>query len=363
MSLSNYTYAGSHANQQEGQLEGQLTAIAIDLRSDTVTRPSEAMGQAMAQAQVGDDVYGDDPNVNALESEVAQLLGKQAGLFFPSGTMSNLAAVLSHCQRGEEILVGDKYHINIDEAAGVAVLGSVAMHPLATNKMGGLDLEHVKAAIKPDDIHCAITRLLCLENTFSGCVQPQASIDSLVECAAQHGLVTHMDGARLLNAAVAQDLPPARLVQNIDSVSLCLSKGLGVPIGSMLVGETGFIKRARRWRKMLGGGMRQAGVIAAAGRYALSNNVARLADDHRRTLQLAKALEGVAGLHFDMSLVQTNMLFLHSPQMPALAAYLAQQGIAISTSGETTRIVMHLDIDDVALQQIIDAIKAFFANK
>ncbi|MDC9721116.1 MAG: beta-eliminating lyase-related protein [Gammaproteobacteria bacterium] len=202
-----------------------------------------------------------------------------------------------------------------------------------------------------------------LRNTVSGCVQPQADIDRLVECAQQHGLATHMDGARLLNSATAQNPSPARMVQAIDSVSLCLSKGLGVPLGSMLVGEVAFIKQARRWRKMLGGGMRQAGVIAAAGRYALRHNVARLADDHRRTKRLASALEGVGDLTFDMSLVQTNMLFLQSAQMSAMAAYLGQQGIAISASGDTTRMVIHLDIDDVALQQIIDAITDFFSQK
>ena len=344
-------------------LKATQTSINIDLRSDTVTQPSQEMRQVMAQAQVGDDVYGNDPNVNALEHEVAELLGKQTGLFLPSGTMSNLAAVLAHCQRGEEVVVGEQYHINCDEAAGVAVLGSVAMHALNTDVYGRFDLEQLSAAVKPNDYHCPMTRLLCLENTVSGCIQEQSHIDDLVERAKSHGLATHMDGARLLNAAVAQNLPPARLVESIDTVSLCLSKGLGVPLGSVLVGPREVIERARRLRKMLGGGMRQAGIIAAAGRYALKHHVERLAEDHLRTQQLATALNGLKDLHFDQARVQTNMLFLQSPQMPALAEYLAERGIAITAIGQNTRIVLHMDIDDAALQQIIESIKAFFAMR
>ena len=336
--------------------------ITIDLRSDTVTRPNEAMRQIMAEAEVGDDVYGDDPNVNALEAETAELLGKQAGLFLPSGTMSNLAGVLAHCQRGEEVVVGDKYHISCDEAAGVAVLGSVAMHSLHTDEFGRFGLEQLSAAVKPNDYHCPITRLLCLENTVGGCIQEQTHIDALVDCAKSHGLATHMDGARLLNAAVAQNLPPDRLVKSIDTVSLCLSKGLGVPLGSVLVGSSIVIERARRLRKMLGGGMRQAGIIAAAGRYALQHNVERLSQDHRRTRELATALESVQGLHFDPARVQTNMLFLQSTQMPALASYLAQRGISITTIGENARIVLHMQIDDAALQLVVESIQAFFTT-
>ena len=339
-----------------------INPMIIDLRSDTVTQPSDAMRQIMADAKVGDDVYGDDPNVNALEHETAELLGKQAGLFLPSGTMSNLAGVLAHCQRGEEVVVGDKYHISCDEAAGVAVLGSVAMHALQTDGFGRFDLEQLNAAVKPNDYHCPMTRLLCLENTVGGCIQDQDHIDTLVDCAKSHGLATHMDGARLINAAVAQNLPPARLVQSIDTVSLCLSKGLGVPLGSVLVGPRLVIERARRLRKMLGGGMRQAGIIAAAGRYALQHNVERLAQDHKRTQKLATALEGLQGLHFDRARVQTNMLFLQSPQMPDLANYLAQRGIAITAIGENSRIVLHMQIDDAALQQITEAIQGFFTT-
>ena len=336
--------------------------VLIDLRSDTVTQPDQTMREVMAGAQVGDDVYGDDPNVNALEHETAELLGKQAGLFLPSGTMSNLTSVLAHCQRGEEVLVGDKYHISCDEAAGAAVLGSVAMHALQTDEFGRFNLEQINAAIKPNDYHCPITRLLCLENTVGGCIQEQSHIDALVDCAKSHGLATHMDGARLLNAAVAQNLPPSRLVKSIDTVSLCLSKGLGVPLGSVLVGPSSVIERARRLRKMLGGGMRQAGIIAAAGRHALQHNVERLAQDHRRTQELAIALEGVQGLHFNRARVQTNMLFLQSLQMPALASYLAQQGIAITAIGEHARIVLHMQIDDAALQKITEAIQVFFTT-
>jgi threonine aldolase len=258
--------------------------------------------------------------------------------------------------------VGDKYHISCDEAAGVAVLGSVAMHPLHTDEFGRFGLEQLNAAVKPNDYHCPITRLLCLENTVGGCIQEQAHIDALVDCAKSHGLATHMDGARLLNAAVAQNLPPARLVKSIDTVSLCLSKGLGVPLGSVLVGPSIVIERARRLRKMLGGGMRQVGIIAAAGRYALQHNVERLAQDHRRTQELATELEGVQGLHFDRARVQTNMLFLQSPQMPALASYLAQRGIAITAIGESARIVLHMQIDDAALQKVVESIQEFFST-
>jgi threonine aldolase len=339
-----------------------VNAISIDLRSDTVTRPSPDMRQIMADAKVGDDVYGDDPNVNALEAEAAELLGKQAGLFLPTGTMSNLACVLAHCQRGEEVLVGDRYHISCDEAAGVAVLGGVAMHALQTDQFGRFDIDQLNAAVKPNDYHCPITRLLCLENTVGGCVQEQSHIDALVDCAKSHGLSTHMDGARLLNAAIAQNLPPARLVQSIDTVSLCLSKGLGVPLGSVLVGPVEVIQRARRLRKMLGGGMRQAGVIAAAGRYALANNVARLAQDHARTQKLATQLKGLKDLHFDPARVQTNMLFLQSPRMQALADYLAQQGIAITAIGENARIVVHMQVDDMAVKKISESIQYFFSH-
>jgi threonine aldolase len=277
--------------------------------------------------------------------------------------MSNLTSVLAHCQRGEEVLVGDKYHISCDEAAGAAVLGSVAMHALQTDEFGRFNLEQVEAAIKPNDYHCPITRLLCLENTVGGCVQEQSHIDALVDCAKSHGLATHMDGARLLNAAVAQNLPPARLVESIDTVSLCLSKGLGVPLGSVLLGPSIVIERARRLRKMLGGGMRQAGIIAAAGRYALQHNIGRLAQDHQRTQELATALDGVQGLNFDRARVQTNMLFLQSPQMPALASYLAKRGIAITAIGESARIVLHMQIDNAALQQVVEAIQSFFDRK
>jgi threonine aldolase len=277
--------------------------------------------------------------------------------------MSNLTSVLAHCQRGEEVLVGDKYHISCDEAAGAAVLGSVAMHALQTDEFGRFNLEQVEAAIKPNDYHCPITRLLCLENTVGGCVQEQSHIDALVDCAKSHGLATHMDGARLLNAAVAQNLPPARLVESIDTVSLCLSKGLGVPLGSVLLGPSVVIERARRLRKMLGGGMRQAGIIAAAGRYALQHNIGRLAQDHQRTQELATALDGVQGLNFDRARVQTNMLFLQSPQMPALASYLAKRGIAITAIGESARIVLHMQIDNAALQQVVEAIQGFFDRK
>ncbi len=343
-----------------GAIAQQTAGIRFDYRSDTVTRPCAVMRQVMSEAQVGDDVYGDDSEVNALQQEVAQLLGKQAGLFLPTGTMSNLVAVMAHCQRGEELIIGEQYHIASDEAFGASVMGSVAIHVLATDAVGAITPEQVQAAIKPDDSHYAVSKLLCLENTVSGCIQDQANIDALVATAKQAGLSVHMDGARLLNAAVAQGMDSARLVAGIDSVSLCLSKGLGLPLGSVLVGSEAFIGRARRLRKMVGGGMRQIGIVAAAGRFALANNVARLADDHRRAGELAQGLQAVPGLQVDLQRVQTNMLFLQSSQMLGLGDYLSQQGILISTFDENCRMVVHKDIDDYAIDQTLKHIKAFF---
>lgn len=332
----------------------------IDFRSDTVTQPCAAMRAAMAQAEVGDDVYEDDMTVKALEQEVADMLGKEAGLYIPTGTMSNLIAVMSHCQRGEEIILADQYHIAIDEASGAAVLGSVAMHPLVADKRGAITPEQVRNAIKPDDSHFAISKLVGLENTVSGRVQDQTNIDAIVQVAKDANLNVHMDGARLLNAAVAQDMDPARLVQGIDSVSLCLSKGLGAPLGSVLSGDADFIRRARRLRKMLGAGMRQVGIVAAAGRYALANNVERLADDHRRARVLAEGLQDVNGLQVDLERVETNMLFLQSPRMLELADYLAQQGIIVSAFGDQCRVVTHKDIDDQAIDLMQQSIRDFF---
>ncbi|MDC6455172.1 low-specificity L-threonine aldolase, partial [Alphaproteobacteria bacterium] len=247
----------------------------IDLRSDTVTKPTAAMRQAMATAEVGDDVYGDDPTVNDLQDRVAKLLGKQAGLFVASGTQSNLVALLSHCQRGDELLVGDCYHVHRYEAGGVSVLGGVMMEAIGTDHRGLMEPSQITKAVKPDDPHCPISRLLCLENTISGHVHDVGVIAGLAKAGKNSGLGVHLDGARLMNAAVKLGVPAKQIVDPVDSVSLCLSKGLGTPAGSVLVGSHDFIARARRMRKLVGGGMRQVGILAAAGIYALDHHIDR----------------------------------------------------------------------------------------
>lgn len=330
----------------------------IDMRSDTVTRPSATMREAMFSAKVGDDVYGEDPTINELEAYTAQLLGKEAGIFLPSGTQSNLTAMLSHCQRGEEIIAGDHYHTFLDEARGASVLGGVTLHPLATDKFGRFELAALLDAIKPDDFHFPISRLLSLENTFSGCVQDQAHLNMLVDAAHEHGLSVHLDGARLMNAVVKQQTTPAALTEKMDSVSLCLSKGLGAPVGSVLVGSTDFINRARRLRKMLGGGMRQAGMLAAAGLYALQNNLEPLAADHAKAQQLASALDALNGLDVDRERVQTNMVFVKTrPQDAApLQAFMQKNGVIIGAE----RNVLHRDISMDGVGKVIDLFQQFY---
>ncbi len=338
----------------------------IDFRSDTVTRPTAAMRAAMASAQVGDDVYDDDPMVNQLQAQTAKLLEKEAGLFVSSGTQSNLCAMLAHCQRGEEILTGDAYHIFIDEAGGASVLGGLVFAPMSTDKKGALSIEEINRTVKPDDFHYPISRLLTLENTVSGCVQ---SVNQINACAAQarkHGLLVHLDGARLMNAATKLNVAAANIVHSVDSVSLCLSKGLGAPAGSVLVGDAKFIYRAKRWRKMLGGGMRQAGVLAAAGLYALDNHVQRLQDDHQRALRLAEQLATVPEIIVDTDLVETNMVFMQLPFAKdadignKLYQYMRQQGILLGGGEKQIRLVTHLDIDDNAINVFIKHLSTFF---
>lgn len=336
------------------------TQTPIDLRSDTVTRPDATMRAAMAEAVVGDDVYGDDPTVNRLEAAVAELLGKPAALFLPSGTQSNLAAVLAHCARGEEIVVGDAYHIYRDEAAGASVLGGVAFFPIPTQVDGSLHPQDIADAVKPDDPHCAVTRLLAMENTVGGQPVPLAIMQAMAQTGRDSGLRVHLDGARLMNAAIALGLAPARLAETADSVSLCLSKGLGAPVGSVLAGEAAFIARARRYRKLLGGAMRQAGVLAAAGLHALTHNRARLADDHRRAEALRAALaELPAATPVRRA---TNMVYFtpepkdHGP----LIAFLAERGILVGGQKPAMRLVLHRDIDDTVLDFAIAGFRAFY---
>ncbi|HET7524840.1 MAG TPA: low-specificity L-threonine aldolase, partial [Burkholderiaceae bacterium] len=292
------------------------TATTIDLRSDTVTRPTSAMRDAMMAAPLGDDVFGDDPTVNALQERIASMLGKEAALFMPSGTQSNLAALMSHCQRGDEYLVGQGAHTYRYEAGGGAVLGSVQPQPIANQSDGSLALADIEAAIKPDDAHFARTRLLCLENTFGGSVLDLDYLRQATDLARRHSLATHLDGARLFNAAVALAQPvrgDARVIARamaglFDTVSVCFSKGLGAPVGSALVGGRELIARAHRARKMLGGGMRQAGVLAAAALHALDHHIDRLIDDHANARRLAAGLEGLAAVA--SAPAHTNMVFV-----------------------------------------------------
>lgn len=332
----------------------------IDLRSDTVTRPCAGMRAAMFEAPLGDDVYGEDPTVNALEEKAASLLGKEAGLFVSSGTQSNLCAVAAHCARGEEALVGDCYHIAIDEAHGVSVLASVAMSILPTGPNGQVTPEDVVAHIKPDDFHCPISKLLCLENTVWGQVLSLEEIAAPAKAGRDAGLKVHLDGARFFNAITALDCQPQDLARHADSVSICLSKGLGTPVGTVLVGDSDVIHRARRFRKMLGGGTRQAGILAAAGLFALEHNVQRLAEDHQRARQLADALSAIEGLNVDDRMTQSNMVFVNpdTSVRTKLPDIMEQKGIVLSYSSGRMRLVMHKDVDDSGLERVVDAFRS-----
>lgn len=331
----------------------------IDLRSDTVTRPSQAMLSAMMAAETGDDVYGDDPTVNALEARAAQLTGKEAALFLPTGTQANLIALLCHCQRGEEYIVGQLAHNYKYEAGGAAVLGSIQPQPILAAADGTLPLDVVAQFIKPDDFHFAMTKLLSLENTHNGKVLPIAYLKDAWEFTRQHKLALHIDGARIFNASVALGVELEALTRYCDTLTICLSKGLGTPVGSLLCGSAEYIQRARRWRKMTGGAMRQSGILAAAGLYALEHNVARLQDDHDNAAWLAEQLKAIG---VDVSRQDTNMLFVRLPdaQIEPLKAWMKQQNILIST-GAVTRLVTHLDIDRHALETLVAQWKAFLA--
>lgn len=331
----------------------------IDLRSDTVTRPSPGMREAIAAAEVGDDVWGDDPTVTALEAQAAELLGKEAGLYVPSGTQSNLCGLLAHCQRGDEYIVGENAHTYKYEGGGAAVLGSIQPQPVRMAANGMLDLDHVASVIKPDDHHFARSRLLCLENTHDGKVIPLADMEAAADLAAERGLRLHLDGARLWNAAVALDVSPAAVAAPFETVSVCLSKGLGAPVGSVLVGPAPRIHEARKWRKMLGGAMRQAGVIAAAGHYALTHNIDRLADDHANAAALAGGLGDIDGV--TVTGHSTNMVFASIDGAgdgagQALEAKLGADNMLIAFRGDSTRMVTHLDVSADDIATVVDAI-------
>ncbi len=329
----------------------------IDLRSDTVTRPTPGMREAMARAEVGDDVFGDDPSVNRLQEQLAAQLGFEAGLLFPSGTQCNLAALMAHCQRGDEFLVGQDAHTYVHEGGGAAVLGSIQPQPLEHEPDGTLSLARIEAAIKPREDYYARTRLLALENTIGGKVLPRGYAKEATALAHRHGLATHLDGARLFNAAVKQQLDARELVAGFDSVSVCLSKGLGAPIGSVLVGSTELVREAKRWRKVLGGGMRQAGIVAAAGLYALEHHVARLADDHRNALALAEGLRGIPGL--TVQLPETNIVWVEvaRPLASRLVPALAEKGV-LATGTSKVRFVTHLDVNAADITATLAAVRA-----
>lgn len=334
---------------------------AIDLRSDTVTQPSAAMRESMARAEVADDVFGEDPTVNALQDRIADLLGFPAAMFVSSGTQSNLCAVLTHCGRGDEYLAGELQHVYRFEGGGAAVLGGVQPHPLPHRADGGLDPALIEAAVKPDDPHYPRTRLLCLENTFNGRAMSTESLTSATAAARRHGLATHLDGARLFNAAVAAGDAPftaARAIAgHFDSVSVCFSKGLGAPVGSALLGSPEFIAQARRWRKALGGGMRQVGVLAAAARHALDFQVTRLAEDHAHATRFADALHQVPGLTVEPA--QTNMVFAVPDPGKApddLADRLARRGL-LCGGGSRMRFVFHLGVTPRDVDTAVDIVR------
>lgn len=331
----------------------------IDLRSDTVTRPTPAMYEAMCAAPVGDDVWGDDPTVSAFEQAVAETTGKQDALLFPSGTQSNLVALMAHCGRGDEYIVGQQAHTYGFEGGGAAVLGSIQPQPVENADDGSLPLDKVRAAIKADDFHFARTRLLALENTIGGKILPQDYIRDATALAREHQLATHLDGARLFNAAVGTDTPLAALCEPFDSVSLCFSKGLGAPVGSVLVGSTELIDRARRWRKVTGGGMRQSGIIAAGCWHALEHHLPELADDHRRAETLARGMAALPGV--TVTSRATNMVFAEFPEehLTPLASWLHDHDILIDLL-DSARLVTHRDIRDADIDKVIAVMQAYF---
>jgi threonine aldolase len=347
-----------------------MTTTVVDLRSDTVTQPTPAMRAAMLAAPLGDDVFGDDPSVNALQSQIAEMLGFEAALFVPTGTQSNFCAILSHCQRGDEYIVGQLAHCYRWEGGGAAVFGSVQPQPLDHRPDGTLALDDIEAAIKPDDAHFARTRLLALENTLGGKLLPFAYVEQATQLAQRRGLARHLDGARLFNAATAQAAQRGtevraearRIAGCFDSVSVCFSKGLGAPVGSALCGSRELIGRAHRIRKMAGGGMRQAGMLAAAASHALQHHVERLAQDHALARRLADGLAGIPGLQVEAP--QTNLLFVDltgdaQPRSAGLLAHLKRHGV-LATGLYRLRFATHLDVDAAGIDRAIGAIRSFF---
>lgn len=347
----------------------------IDLRSDTVTKPTDAMREAMASAIVGDDVYGEDPTVNRLQEMMAERVGMEAGLFVASGTMGNVVAILTHATRGDEMLLGDLAHTFLYEGGAAAGLAGVHPHILHNEEDGTINLEAIEEAIRPDNVHFPISRLLCLENTHNRCGGAAISteyMDTAADLAHSHGLAVHLDGARLFNAAIALDVAPAELTRNVDSVMICLSKGLGAPVGSVLCGTRAFIDRALRMRKIVGGGMRQAGIIAAAGIYALEQNVDRLAEDHKNAARLAAGINTIPGLTCTShagSKIATNLVYftvdgaaMGDPALNAdvLSQRLRKRGVLANSLGSSNqmRMVTHIGVDAADIEQAIAALRS-----
>ncbi len=343
--------------------EARSPPLTIDLRSDTVTQPTDAMRAAMAGADVGDDVYREDPTVNRLEEIAAEVLGSESAIFCTSGTQSNLLALLGHCARGDEYIVGQRAHSYKYEGGGAASLGSIHPHPLEFEPDGTLDLEEVAAAVKPDDVHFARTKLVCLENTQDGHVLPLDYLQAARRLTDDHELRMHLDGARIFNAAVKLEVPVRDICKHFDSTAFCLSKGLGAPVGSLLCGSDDLIREARRWRKTLGGGMRQAGVIAAAGLYALENNVDRLVEDHQNATELARRLSEIDEITVGHDDTQTNMVFVDLGEINSggLTQFLRDQGILIHGGGRI-RLVTHLDISASDIDRVVAALKAYISR-
>ena len=337
----------------------------VDLRSDTVTRPTATMREAMLRAEVGDDVFGDDPTVNRLQKRIAEMLGFEAALFMPTGTQSNLCALLSHCERGDEYIVGQNAHTYKMEGGGGAVLGGIQPQPIEHAADGTLPLEAIEKAVKPDDAHFARTRLLALENTLGGRVMPLHYLQEATTLARSKGLATHLDGARLFNAAVASGgdakASAQAIAQCFDSVSVCFSKGLGAPVGSALLGSKAFVARAHRWRKVTGGGMRQAGVLAAAALHALDHHIARLADDHANAKRLADGLRTVPGI--SVARPDTNIVFadVAGGRTAALVEHLKARGV-LATGLIGLRFVTHLDVDAAGVDHALAAVREFMAR-
>ena len=338
----------------------------VDLRSDTVTKPTPEMREAMAEAEVGDDVYRDDPTVNRLESLAAEMLGKEAALFVPSGTMGNLLALLVHCQRGDEVIVGDKSHIYLNEAGGMSALGGIQPCPIPNQNNGTLALNNILASIRTEDVHHPITRLICLENTQNICGGVPLTLEytrQVGELARKNNLSLHIDGARIFNAAVAQNISVKELVGPADSVMFCLSKGLASPIGSMLVGTDKFIARARHLRKMLGGGMRQVGIVAAAGIISLEKMTKRLGEDHARAKNLADGLRQVKGLLVDAGSPSTNMVYLNLSEDVKVDSWqiverAKKAGVLLDAeNARRFRLVTHYWVDDVGVENAISAFR------